>query len=75
LWGVPRPGREKLNFGSEKEPEYVGTIAKDNPQEFLHKIRVGQAGSQPAMPAALVLGWTVSQVVDVLAYSQTLPEK
>ncbi len=69
------PDGKKLNFGSEKEPEYVGTIAKDNPQEFLHKIRVGQAGSQPAMPAALVLGWTVSQVVDVLAYSQTLPEK
>jgi hypothetical protein len=26
------------------------------------------------MPAALVLGWTINQVVDVRAYSQTLPE-
>ena len=69
------PDGKKLNFGSDKGPEYVGTIAKENPQEFLHKIRVGQPGSEPAMPAALVIGWTIEQMVDVLAYSQTLPEK
>ena len=69
------PDGKKLNFGSDKEPEYVGTIAKENPQEFTHKIRVGQPGSNPAMPAALVLGWDIKQVLDVLAYSQTLPEK
>lgn len=66
---------KKLNFGSEKTPEYVGTLAKDNPQEFIHKIWVGQPGSNPAMPAGLVLGWNIKQVLDVLAYSQTLPEK
>lgn len=66
---------KKLNFGSEKEPEYVGTIAKDNPQEFIHKTLVGQPGSDPAMPAALVIGWNIQQVLDLLAYSQTLPDK
>jgi thiosulfate dehydrogenase len=69
------PDGKKLNFGTDKEPEYVGTIAKANPQEFIHKTWVGQPGSNPAMPAALVLGWDMKQVVDVLAYSQTLPEK
>lgn len=69
------PDGKKLNFGTDKEPEYVGTVAKANPQEFLHKIRVGQPGSQPAMPGARVLGWTIEQMVDVLAYAQTLPEK
>jgi thiosulfate dehydrogenase len=69
------PDGKKLNFGTDKEPEYVGTVAKANPQEFIHKIRVGQPGSNPAMPAGLVLGWDIKQVLDVLAYSQTLPEK
>jgi thiosulfate dehydrogenase len=69
------PDGKKLNFGTDKDPEYVGTVAKANPQEFLHKVWVGQPGSAPAMPAALVMGWTIHQVVDVLAYSQTLPEK
>jgi len=69
------PDGKNLNFGTDKSPEYVGTIAKANPQEFLHKIWVGQPGSNPTMPAALVMGWSSNQVVDVLAYSQTLPEK
>jgi len=69
------PDGKKLNFGTEKSPEYVGTIAITNPQEFLHKIWVGQPGSNPVMPGALVMGWPMNQVVDVLAYSQTLPEK
>ncbi|MBI4526309.1 MAG: hypothetical protein HY695_21125 [Deltaproteobacteria bacterium] len=69
------PDGKKLNFGSQKQPEYVNTIAKANPQEFLHKTWVGQPGSNPAMPAALVLGWNLKQVVDVLAYAQTLSEK
>jgi thiosulfate dehydrogenase len=69
------PDGKNLNFGTEKSPEYVGTIAKTNPQEFVHKTWVGHPGSNPPMPAALVLGWSINQVVDVLAYSQTLPEK
>lgn len=69
------PEGKKLNFGTEGAPEYVGTIAKDNPVEFLHKIRVGQPGSNPPMLSTLVLGWTMQQIVDVLSYAQTLPEK
>lgn len=69
------PDGKKLNFGTDKAPEYVGTIAKSNPQEFLHKIRMGQPGSAPPMPGALVMGWDLKQVVDVLEYAQTLPEK
>ena len=66
---------KKLNFGDASKPEYVGTLAKDNPQEFLHKTWVGQPGSLPPMPSALVAGWKIEQVVDVLAYAQTLPAK
>lgn len=69
------PDGKNLNFGTEKSPEYVGTIAKANPQEFLHKTWLGHPGSNPPMPAALVMGWSTNQLVDVLAYSQTLPEK
>jgi thiosulfate dehydrogenase len=69
------PDGKNLNFGTEKSPEYVGTIAITNPQEFLHKIRVGQPGSNPPMAGSLVIGWSTNQVVDILAYTQTLPEK
>ncbi len=65
----------KLNFGSSEEPEYIGTVANDNPWEFLHKDRMGQPGSDPPMPSTLVLRWTEQDGVDVLAYAQTLPEK
>lgn len=61
----------QINFGSAEEPEYVGTLANDNPQEFVHKARFGHPGS--AMPATFDLGWSVQDAVDVLAYGQTLP--
>ncbi|MBI4295432.1 MAG: c-type cytochrome [Chloroflexi bacterium] len=60
-----------LNFGSDAEPEFLGTIAKDNPWEFIHKVRFGQPGTP--MPAGVVNGWTIKQVVDVLEHAQTLP--
>lgn len=62
---------KKINFGDEKEPEYVGTVANDNPWEVLHKLRMGQPGKE--MPALLAL--PVQLLADTLAYSQTLPEK
>jgi thiosulfate dehydrogenase len=62
-----------LNFGDESEPEYVGTIAKDNPWEFWHKITFGQPGTQ--MPSALNNGWSPQDIADVLAYAQTLPSE
>lgn len=60
-----------LNFGSEDEPEYVATIALDNPWEFLHKVRAGQPGT--AMPAVIDAGWSMDDLRDLLAFSQTLP--
>lgn len=62
-----------LNFGSASAPEYVGTLAADNPWEAMHKVRAGQPGT--AMPSAIVSGWSVQDVVDVVAYAQTLPVK
>jgi thiosulfate dehydrogenase len=58
-----------MNFGDEAEPEFVGTIAVDNPWEALHKIRFGQPGV--GMVALNVLA--IEDLVDILAYCQTLP--
>jgi len=34
-----------MNFGTPEVPEWVGTIAVQNPWELLHKIRIGQPGA------------------------------
>jgi thiosulfate dehydrogenase len=62
-----------LNFGSDEEPVYVGTLALDNPWETFHKARFGHPGSDPEMPSTLDLGWSIQDVRDVIAYAQTLP--
>ena len=60
-----------FNFGNADEPEYVGTVAVDNPWEFFHKASFGQPGHP--MPRGLALGWAMEQIADLLAYAQTLP--
>ena len=60
-----------INFGSDKKPQYVGTVGRKNTWEDLHKIRFGQPGV--AMVALAVL--EVQDQVDILAYIQTLPAK
>lgn len=65
------PDGRAINFGDDEEPEYVATIALDNPWEFLHKVRAGQPGT--AMPASMDSGWSVDDLLDLLAFSQTLP--
>lgn len=62
---------KELNFGDESEPEYVGTIALDNPWEFWHKVSFGQPAT--LMPSALRTNWPLEDILDVLAYAQTLP--
>ena len=57
------------NFGSADDPEYLGTLARKNPWQSLHKIRCGQPGF--GMVALTVLD--IQYQVDILAYSQTLP--
>ncbi len=63
----------KLNFGTAEEPELIGTLAVDNPQEFIHKAIYGQPGSDPRMVAAIERGWSINDLVDILAHAQTLP--
>jgi mono/diheme cytochrome c family protein len=66
------PDGKALNFGSATEPEFVGTVAVDNPWEFFHKVRAGQPGT--AMPSAMTdTRWSVQQIMDTLAHAQTLP--
>jgi thiosulfate dehydrogenase len=60
-----------INFKDEAKPEFVGTVAVENPWEALHKIRNGQPGV--AMVAMNAL--SVEDQVDILAYCQTLPTK
>jgi thiosulfate dehydrogenase len=62
---------KRMNFGDEDGPEYVGTVAGDNPWEALHKIRFGQPGV--GMVSLSVLD--IQQQVDILSYAQTLPKK
>ena len=64
---------KKINFGSADDPEFVGTVAADNPWEFFHKASFGQPGAP--MPRGLALGWDMQQIADLLAYAQTLPTK
>ncbi len=64
---------KKTNFGKADAPEYVGTIAIENPWELVHKVRFGHPGSK--MPATFREGWPLKNVVNVLAYARTLPVK
>ncbi|MEZ5658599.1 MAG: c-type cytochrome [Burkholderiaceae bacterium] len=83
-------GREiDFNAGGDK-PEFVGTLARDNPWEALHKLRNGQPGeSGPGQSSAAAARrhhhhWvmppmrerlTVQQQADLLAHLQSLPAK
>ena len=60
-----------LNFKTPKDPEFIGTVASDNPWETLHKIRNGQPGA--SMPSLGVLD--LKDQMDILSYAQTLPKK
>ncbi|WP_018987767.1 hypothetical protein [Aromatoleum toluclasticum] len=60
-----------LNFRTPEDPEYVGTIARENPWEFMHKARFGQ----PGIPMISLITQPDAMIADLLALSQTLPEK
>ena len=64
-------GVKALNFKTAEKPEYIGTIANDNPWEFLHKARFGQ----PGIPMISLITLPMQDVADILAYAQTLPQK
>ncbi len=60
-----------MNFKDDAHPEYVGTVASGNPWEFVHKVRFGQPGV--AMVGLVTL--PTQDIIDLLAYAQTLPVK
>jgi len=62
---------KKINFGDADDPEYLGTLAADNPWEFFHKVSYGQPGEP--MPAGIALGWSREEIADLAAFAQTLP--
>lgn len=66
------PQGAAINFSDEGSPEYVGTIALDNPWEFFHKARFGQPGVD-RMPALVDVGLDDAEYTDLLAYAQSLP--
>jgi thiosulfate dehydrogenase len=77
----------ELNFGSEDKKEYIGTIANDNPWELVHKVRFGEPGEimpslrtklklsdqEKRMPSGIETGYIISDVMDILEYSRSLP--
>lgn len=63
----------ELNFGDAAEPEFIGTLAADNPWEFVHKVSFGHPGA--IMPSGINMDWTLQGIIDLLTYSQTLPVK
>jgi thiosulfate dehydrogenase len=62
---------KQINFKTPADPEYIGTVANENPWETLHKIRMGQ----PGVPMISMLAFDVQDHVNILAYAQTLPQK
>lgn len=60
-----------INFRDEAKPEFIGTVATENPWETLHKIANGQPGVAMVSLAAL----PIQDLVDILAYAQTLPAR
>lgn len=60
-----------LDWGDADSPGFVGTEAKANPWEVLHKIRFGHPGVEMVSMASFPL----EDALDILAYTQTLPAK
>lgn len=60
-----------INFKKPDNPEYIGTVAQENPQETLHKARNGQ----PGVPMVALGVLDIQDIVDIVAYGQTLPAK
>ncbi len=65
------PAGTALNFGEADKPEFVGTIAYENPWEFIHKVRSGQPGT--TMPSAIINEWSEKDILDILTFARTLP--
>jgi len=60
-----------INFGDDKEPEYIGTIGEENPWEMLHNVRFGHSGD--AMVG--LIAFPLQDQADVVSYTRTLPRQ
>lgn len=61
----------RLNFGTAAKPAFVGTEARENPWEVLHKLLNGHPGSEMINLRA----FGVEESVAALVYARSLPEK
>jgi len=62
---------EKINLNTAQNPVFLGDMAWSNPWRIAHNIRFGHP--QTRIPPANLLGLSFSQQIDILAYTQTLP--
>jgi mono/diheme cytochrome c family protein len=62
-----------LNFKTPEAPEYVGTVAAEQSTTLMHRILFGVPGFP--MPAYIDMDYSLQDLADVAAYSQTLPVK
>jgi thiosulfate dehydrogenase len=68
---------KNINFKSPSNPEFLGTVATENPVETIHKLRNGNPSAfykgkrMPNMNKVLSL----EEQIDLLSYLQTLPVK
>ena len=60
-----------LNWGTDKEPAYIGTEANSFPHEVLHKIR----NAHPGAAMINLRGFPLKDAIDVLAFARSLPPK
>jgi thiosulfate dehydrogenase len=62
---------QSINFGKANNPAYLGDMVLNDPWKGLHQVRFGHPGTQ--MVSTEVFNWSLKELVDVLAYVQTLP--
>lgn len=62
----------KINFGGAAAPNYLGDMSLQNPWRVAHTIRFGHLGI--AMPPAEQVDLGFSQQIDLITYTQSLPQ-
>lgn len=60
-----------IDFGGTAEPEYLGTVARVAPAEFVHKMVNGQ----PGQPMPVMRPFGDQAIRDLFAYARTLPTR
>jgi mono/diheme cytochrome c family protein len=73
------PDGATINIGTALGVSYIGTEAVKNGFNFQHRVRFGLAAApgsfKQTMPGAVNFGWSTKDVIDVLTYARTLPQK